>query len=66
MALLDGFTVAGTEGGYLSVASFTTFLRNAESGKPQQGLFEGRGPLAILLIVFLGDSPSTSPPVCCR
>ncbi len=54
MALLDGFTVAGTEGGYLSVASFTTFLRNAESGVAQQGVFEGRGPLAILLIVFLG------------
>src|SRR5205814_6610697 len=31
-----------------------TFVHNAETGVRERGLFEGRGPLAILLIVFLG------------
>src|SRR5206468_9447436 len=30
------------------------FIQDAEAGVTQAGLFEGRGPLAILLIVFLG------------
>jgi len=54
MAMLDGFTVRGTEGGYLSAAAFTKFVQDAEAGIAQQGMFEGRGPIAILLIVFLG------------
>jgi len=54
MALLDGFTVGGTEGGYLPVAAFTKFVQDAKTGVAQKGLLEGRGPLAILLIVFLG------------
>ena len=33
---------------------FLTFIHNAEHGVKEPGLFEGRGPLAILLIVFLG------------
>ena len=51
---LDGFTVLGTTGGYLNAKEFLAFIRNAESGVRERGLFEGRGPLAILLIVFLG------------
>jgi cytochrome c biogenesis protein CcdA/thiol-disulfide isomerase/thioredoxin len=51
---LDAFTVLGTTGGYLGRDEFMTFVRNAENGVKQRGLFEGRGPLAILLIVFLG------------
>jgi cytochrome c biogenesis protein CcdA/thiol-disulfide isomerase/thioredoxin len=51
---LDGFAVLGTTGGYLGTADFLEFVRNAESGVQQKGLFEGRGPLAILLIVFIG------------
>jgi cytochrome c biogenesis protein CcdA len=54
MRALDGFSVAGTTGGYLRVAEFLQFVHDAEAGVRQQGWFEGRGPLAILLIVLLG------------
>lgn len=53
-ALLDRFDVAATAGGYLGTRDFLTFIRNAEAGVRERGLFEGRGPLAILLIVLLG------------
>ena len=52
--MLDGFTVRGTEGGYLSAAAFTKFVQDAEAGVAQKGMFDGRGPIAILLLVFLG------------
>ena len=51
---LDGFTVLGTTGGYLGVDEFLTFIRNAETGVKARGMFEGRGPLAILLLVLVG------------
>ncbi len=51
---LDRFTVVATTGGYQGTGDFMTFIRNAEAGVAEQGLFEGRGPLAILLIVLLG------------
>jgi len=51
---LEGFTVLGTTGGYLGVDDFLAFIRNAETGVKERGLFEGRGPLAILLIVLIG------------
>ena len=54
VAQLDGFTVLATTGGYIGVAEFLKFVRNAEQGVKEHGLFEGRGPIAILLIVFLG------------
>ena len=38
----------------LGERDFLTFIHNAETGVKERGLFEGRGPLAILLIVFLG------------
>jgi thioredoxin:protein disulfide reductase len=53
-ALLDKFTVAGTTGGYQNSGEFLKFISNAESGVKERGLFEGRGPLAILLIVLIG------------
>jgi thiol:disulfide interchange protein len=53
IAMLDRFKLAGSTG-YSSTSEFVQFIRDAESGVPQRGLFEGRGPLAILLIVFLG------------
>ena len=53
-ASLDEFTVAATAGGYLGAEDFLQFIRNAETGVREQGLFEGRGPLAILLLVLLG------------
>ena len=53
-ARLDGFTVAGTAFGYQGSGDFLQFIRNAEAGVTERGLFEGRGPLAILLIVLIG------------
>jgi cytochrome c biogenesis protein CcdA/thiol-disulfide isomerase/thioredoxin len=53
-ATLDDFDVLGTANGYLGTADFLTFIHDAENGITEKGLFEGRGPLAILLIVFLG------------
>lgn len=54
LAMLDNFVVRGSEGGYLPAATFTKFVQDAKAGVAQRGMFEGRGPLAILLIVFLG------------
>jgi thioredoxin:protein disulfide reductase len=54
IALLEDFAILGTTGGYLGTSDFLTFIRNAESGVKERGLFEGRGPLAILLIVLIG------------
>src|SRR5206468_7063058 len=55
LAALDNFTVMGTpSGGYMSSAEFLQIIRDAEAGVQRHGLFEGRGPLAILLLVFLG------------
>ena len=52
---LDNFSVpTRPTGGYLPKNEFLQFIHNAESGVNEPGLFEGRGPLAILLIVFLG------------
>ncbi len=53
-ASLDQFTVAGTAGGYMNVATFLTFIHNAETGVTSKGMFADRGPLAILLLVFVG------------
>jgi thiol:disulfide interchange protein len=53
-ALLDDFEVAGTTGGYMGTEPFLTFIRNAEAGLKERGMFEGRGPLAILLLVLIG------------
>jgi thiol:disulfide interchange protein DsbD len=54
-ALLDDFAIAGTPtGGYMSTSAFLTFIRNAEAGVKERGMFEGRGPLAILLLVLVG------------
>ena len=51
---LDRFTVQGTTGGYLPADDFLQFVRDAEAGVPQKGVLDGRGPLAILLIVLIG------------
>ena len=49
-----GSRFAASEGGYLNTADFLQFIRDAEAGVQKRGLFDGRGPLAILAIVFLG------------
>ena len=51
LSALDAFTEAGTTTGYLGPNDFLTFIKNAESGVRERGMFEGRGPLAILLIM---------------
>jgi len=49
----ERFEVLGTTG-YASAPDFVEFIHNAEAGVRPRGMFEGRGPLAILLIVFIG------------
>ena len=51
---LDSFTVAGTTGGYLKTQAFLEFIHDAEQGIARKGLFEGRGPIAILVLILLG------------
>jgi cytochrome c biogenesis protein CcdA len=54
LSKLDRFSVLGAFGGYRGSEDFLEQVQNAEKGVKERGLFEGRGPLAILLIVFLG------------
>ena len=54
VAQVDRFDVMGTTVGYLGAGEFLKFIHNAEAGVKEAGLFEGQGPLAILLIVLLG------------
>ncbi|MGE0363405.1 MAG: thioredoxin family protein [Vicinamibacterales bacterium] len=54
LAALDRFAVVATTGGYQGTGDFMTFIRNAEAGVADRGMFEGRGPLAILLLVLVG------------
>jgi thioredoxin:protein disulfide reductase len=54
LAALDDFVVLSTTAGYLRTAPFLDFIRNAELGVKEKGMFEGRGPLMILLLVFIG------------
>jgi thiol:disulfide interchange protein DsbD len=51
---LSAFTVAGTAGGYMNVDSFLKFISNAEAGIVEKGMFADQGPIAILLLVFVG------------
>ncbi len=53
-AALQKFAEAGTTTGYLGSDDFLTFIRNAEQGIREKGMFEGRGPIAIALLVLLG------------
>ena len=53
LALFDRFTILDTQG-YSSPAEFIEFISNAEAGVKEPGLLEGRGPIAVLAIVFLG------------
>jgi thiol:disulfide interchange protein DsbD len=53
-ATLDDFRILSSVGGYYNTADFLTFISNAENGVKERGLFEGRGPLAIMFLVLLG------------
>ena len=54
IAKLANFTVQGTTGGYLGSEDFVQFVNDAEQGVGNRGLFDGRGPVAILLIILVG------------
>jgi len=54
VAALQKFDETGKTFGYLSSSDFLTFVHNAENGIREKGLFEGRGPIAILLLVLVG------------
>jgi cytochrome c biogenesis protein CcdA len=54
LAKLDNFTVLGMTGGYIGREDFLEFIRDAEQGIASKGLFDGRGPLAIVLIILVG------------
>ena len=54
MARLDQFRVQGTTGGYVGSTDFLQFVKDAEQGVVAKGWFDGRGPLAILLIILVG------------
>jgi len=51
---LDHFIIARTAGGYLATGAFLKFVSDAESNVKEAGMFDGHGPLAIVLIVLLG------------
>jgi len=51
---LQAFSIQSTAAGYLGTDDFLRFVHNAEAGVKEQGMFEGRGPLAILLLVLIG------------
>jgi thiol:disulfide interchange protein len=53
-AVLSSFALAGSAGGYMNVDAFLTFIHNAEAGVQSQSMFADRGPIAILLLVFIG------------
>ena len=54
LARMDEFAVVATTAGYLNTSDFLDFIARAESGRTEQGWFEGRGPLAILALILVG------------
>ncbi len=54
MTALEDFEVLGSTGGYLGTEAFLDFMAASESGEGERGWFEGRGPLAILLLILVG------------
>jgi thiol:disulfide interchange protein len=55
LSQLNDFTLLGAPaGGYVGSDEFLQFIHDAERGVAQKGLFEGRGPVAILVLILLG------------
>jgi thiol:disulfide interchange protein DsbD len=52
--MTEGFTVAATAGGFMTVDEFLQFVDAAESGTRQKGMFEGKGILAIIVLIIVG------------
>jgi len=53
LARLDRFAILAT-GGYMNSEDFVAFIGNAEAGVVPAGLLDGRGPLVVLGLIFLG------------
>ncbi len=53
-AQLEEFTMLSSTGGYLGADDFLAFINNAEAGVKERGLLEGRGVIAMLLVVLIG------------
>jgi thiol:disulfide interchange protein len=53
MGLLDQFEILGTST-FVKTPGFLQFIEDAEAGVVRKGLFEGRGPIAIILLVLVG------------
>jgi thiol:disulfide interchange protein DsbD len=53
LAMFDKFDFIALKA-YAEAPEFLQFIKNAEAGVKEKGMFEGQGPLAILAIVFLG------------
>ena len=51
---LETFSTLGTAAGYLPSEDFLEFIGRSESGRAEQGWFEGRGPIAILALILIG------------
>ena len=54
LAALEGFTMVGTKVGYVASDAFIAFLNTAPAGVKEPDMFAGRGPLAIVALVFVG------------
>jgi len=54
IAQFDEFEVVNTTVGYVPSERFLKFIRDAESETREPGMLEGRGPIAILFLVFVG------------
>jgi cytochrome c biogenesis protein CcdA len=54
MAEVGRFTLLGTAGGYLDREDFLEFVEGAETGTLKKNVLEGKGPIALILLVTLG------------
>ena len=54
IARLAEFTVLNTTGGYLGADDFLEFIDRAETGRGQEGWFDGLGPWAIISLILIG------------
>ena len=53
-ALIGGFEVGGTGGGYLSTPEFLAFLDRVETGEAEVGLFENKSVWLVVILVIVG------------
>lgn len=52
--MMEGFTVAATAGGFMGVEEFLQFVDTAETGVEQKGMFEGKGLIAVIVLIIVG------------